>query len=174
MSKKLKGFSLIELLIVVAIILIIAAIAIPNLLRSKMAANEAAAVASLRTLNTSALLYSTTFASLPPALANMGPDATTGNAPTASGADLLDSVLAGGIAGAAPAAGALIATKSGYTITYSPGTAAGGVTPTYTITAVPISYYGTGFRSFFTDETGVIRANATGAAPTASVTSVPI
>jgi len=174
MRKKQKGFSLIELLIVVAIILIIAAIAIPNLLRSKMAANEGSAVATLRTLNTSALLYSTTFSTLPPDLASMGPDASTGNAPTASGADLIDSVMAGGVGGAAPAAGAKVATKSGYTITYAPGTAAGGVIPTYTLTAVPINYYGTGFRSFFTDETGVIRANATGAAPTASVSSTPI
>ena len=170
-NNKQKGFSLIELLIVVAIILIIAAIAIPNLLRSKMAANEGSAVATLRTLNTSALLYSTTFSTLPPDLASMGPDASTGSTPTASGADLIDSVMAGGVAGAKPAAGIKVANKSGYTITYVP---TGTPVTTYTLTAVPQSYNGTGFRSFFTDETGVIRANATGAAPTASVSSTPI
>ncbi len=64
-SNRQKGFSLIELLIVVAIILIIAAIAIPNLLRSKMAANEASAVASLRTYNTSIVAYETTYTTGP-------------------------------------------------------------------------------------------------------------
>ena len=64
-NSKEKGFSLIELLIVVAIILIIAAIAIPNLLRSKMAANEASAVASLRTYNTSIVAYQTTYGTDP-------------------------------------------------------------------------------------------------------------
>src|SRR4030081_2062667 len=61
MRNRQKGFSLIELLIVVAIILIIAAIAIPNLIRSKMAANEASAVATLRTLNTAEVVYSSTY-----------------------------------------------------------------------------------------------------------------
>ena len=69
MRNKQKGFSLIELLIVVAIILIIAAIAIPNLLRSKMAANEASAVGSMRTINTTSVEYSTTYGGYPPSLA---------------------------------------------------------------------------------------------------------
>src|SRR5208282_5625871 len=89
MRNKQKGFSLIELLIVVAIILIIAAIAIPNLLRSKMAANEASAVASLRTLNTSVVSYSTTYGTDPPNLASLGP-ATT---PSSTAADLVDNLL---------------------------------------------------------------------------------
>ncbi len=59
--KKQKGFSLIELLIVVAIILIIAAIAIPNLLRSKMAANEASAVGSMRSVNTAMVTYAAAY-----------------------------------------------------------------------------------------------------------------
>src|ERR1700682_4311675 len=88
-NNKQKGFSLIELLIVVAIILIIAAIAIPNLLRSKMAANEASAVASLRTLNTCIVAYSVTYNTDPSLLANMKP-ATT---PSSTSADLVDNLL---------------------------------------------------------------------------------
>src|SRR5580692_202775 len=108
-TNKQKGFSLIELLIVVAIILIIAAIAIPNLLRSKMAANEASAVASLRTLNTVIVEYSTTYATDPPNLSSLQP-ATT---PSSTSADLVDSLL-----GKDPAV------KSGYSITYTPVAAA--------------------------------------------------
>src|SRR3989442_3274667 len=77
--RKQKGFSLIELLIVVAIILIIAAIAIPNLLRSRIAANEASAVGSIRTLNTAEVTYASTYPDqgFTCTLANMGPPAGT-------------------------------------------------------------------------------------------------
>ena len=145
MRNRQKGFSLIELLIVVAIILIIAAIAIPNLLRSKMAANEASAVGSLRSLNTACVTYSTTYGSYPAGLSNLGP----GSPATSTTADLIDSVLASG-------------TKSGYSFAY-----AGGGT-TYTILATPVTVGTTGQRAFFTDQSGVIRANTTGASPTAT------
>src|SRR3954464_15055918 len=95
--RKQKGFSLIELLIVVAIILIIAAIAIPNLLRSRMAANEAAAVASIRTLNTFQITFSNTFPAhgFTCGLARLGPPAA-GQPVDFNHADLIDNVLASG------------------------------------------------------------------------------
>src|SRR5690242_20810050 len=102
-SRTEKGFSLIELLIVVAIILIIAAIAIPNLLRSRIAANEASAVGSIRTLNTAEVTYASTYPSLgfTCTLTALGP-ASGGGSVTSTAAGLVDSVLSAG-------------TKSGYT-----------------------------------------------------------
>jgi type IV pilus assembly protein PilA len=144
--RKQKGFSLIELLIVVAIILIIAAIAIPNLLRSKMAANEASAVASTRTLVTAQATYNTTYQSYADKLSELGPvaDATVGA--TSTGAGLIDDVLA-------KADGT--AWKSGYKFTLL-ATPKVGAETAFTISSQPQSV-STGNRSFFTDESGVIR-----------------
>ena len=150
MKRKQAGFSLIELLIVVAIILIIAAIAIPNLIRSKIAANEASAVASLRTINTSAVAYSTTYGSYPTVLTELGPLTP----PTSASADLIDSVLATG-------------TKSGFKFVLAAGAVAG---TNYKINADPVSA-STGQRHFFTDETLVIRADP---GTTAAASSNPI
>jgi len=147
MRSREDGFSLIELLIVVAIILIIAAISVPNLLRSRMAANEASAVGSLRTINTACIAYSTTFGGFPSTLSNLG----SSGAVTSTSADLIDNVLAGG-------------TKTGYTFTYIPGPVAGGIIPVYTLTASPVVAGQTGQRYFYTDQSAVIRFNVSAVA----------
>ena len=158
-NNKQKGFSLIELLIVVAIILIIAAIAIPNLIRSKMAANEASSVASLRTYNTSIVAYETTYGTAPTKdFSQLGPGAP----PSALAADLVDNLL-----------GIKAPTKSGYAFTYVPGAAdANGIVSTYTINADPTVANSTGQRTFFTDQSGVIRQRTDG--KPAAVTDTPI
>jgi prepilin-type N-terminal cleavage/methylation domain-containing protein len=156
MRKTKNGFSLIELLIVIAIILIIAAIAIPNLLRSKMAADESSAVNTMRSLNTSAVSYTTTYGFFPATLANLGP-VTAGTSPSSTAADLVSSIMA-----TDPAQ------KSGYTFTYTPS---GSPATTYTIVAVPMNPGVTGQRGFYTDQSGVIRADSAGSA-TASSTPI--
>jgi len=155
MKKGSRGFSLIELLIVVAIILIIAAIAIPNLLRSRIAANQASAVGSLRALTTAEITYATTYnTGYTSTLGDLGPPAAGSNpSPTAAG--LIPSDLSGG------AATATSSTKSGYTFVYTPaGTDASGRVDTYGITATPISVGTTGTNFFYTDASGVIRQNS--------------
>ena len=178
MRNKQKGFSLIELLIVVAIILIIAAIAIPNLIRSRMAANEASAVATLRTLTTAFVTYSSTYGNgLPPDL-NSLKNPAAGTPPDCGKAGLVDNVLAGVSAGGT----GTVFTKSGYTFTYVganalPQAPAGiGCTGpgfgTGSVNAIPVSIGGTGQRGFLVDNTGVIYFTTDGTLPVAGTSAV--
>jgi len=158
MRNKQKGFSLIELLIVVAIILIIAAIAIPNLIRSKMAANEASAVATLRSINTAEVVYSSTYNvafTFANALTNLADNGVTtaciqgAPPPTSTAACLLDAAVA--------AATTATTAKSGYKLAYTAPTATTG----YAVTNSPVTPGSSGVRYFYTDPSLVIRQNST-------------
>jgi type IV pilus assembly protein PilA len=144
-----KGFSLIELLIVIAIILIIAAIAIPNFLRAKIASHESSAVSSLRTINTAEAAYSSTYGLGYGTFAQLG---TPGIpcAATAATACLIDPALSTG-------------TKSGYNFTAVP---VGGGNLDFVASSVPLQVGSTGQRTFCVDETGAVHMDlAGGAAP---------
>lgn len=150
MLKREAGFSLVELLIVVSILLIIAAMAIPNFLRARMAANEASTVGSCRSLNTAEFTYSAFYQrGYTATLAQLGPPAS--GPATADAADLIDAVLASG-------------TKSGYAYTYTPGSLVAGTWSAYQFRAAPTRPNDTGTRYFFTDPSGVIRVNVGGPA----------
>lgn len=152
MRKRDAGFSLIELLIVVAIILIIMAIAIPDLLNSRMSANEASAVQSVRTIQTALTSYATSYPNIgyPAQLTDLSTSGAIPCLATATQACLIDGTLANG-------------TKSGYIFTYVQDAT---YTPStgYSIHADPIGRGKTGRRSFFTDQPGVIRFNTAAAA----------
>jgi type IV pilus assembly protein PilA len=143
-QKKPNGFSLIELLIVVAIILIIAAIAIPNLLRARISANEASAISSIHAVNTGEITYSTIFPQVgySATLAQLGPG---GGCISPANACIIDGTLAGGI-------------KSGYLFTYVQ-TAGGPPAPGYTLNADPLSRGITGQRSFYSDQGNLTNYN---------------
>jgi prepilin-type N-terminal cleavage/methylation domain-containing protein len=141
------GFSLIELLIVVAIILIIAAIAIPNLLRARIAANESSAASSVRSIATAELAYNAAYPTLgyAAALTNLGGPAA-GCSPSSVTACIIDSVLANG-------------TKSGYTFLAAGFAVAGGTNDTFVASSAPVSFNLTGVRNFCIITDAVLRSN---------------
>jgi prepilin-type N-terminal cleavage/methylation domain-containing protein len=171
--RKQKGFSLIELLIVVAIILIIAAIAIPNLLRARIAANESSAVSAIRTVNTAEVSYQSAFPTVGYStnLAQLGPggpgSTCPAGGPVQANACLIDSVLSN--------ANAPGTAKSGFYYSETGVVGAGGtLILTYGVGAAPSAFNQTGVRNFCSAEDGVIHfaPGAAGAAPQAGGAAV--
>ena len=137
-SRKRRGFSLIELLIVIAIILIIVTVALPKLNNATRYAHETAAIKAIQTIHTMQVQFNSQYGRYATTLTELGPPAS--GAANASAADLIDSSLAGG-------------EKSGYKFTMA-GNQGG-----YAISAVPVAYGNTGSRTFYSDQSMAIREN---------------
>ena len=161
--RKQRGFSLIELLIVVAIILIIAAIAIPNLLRAKISANESSAVGSVRNIITGQVSYSSTYTTngFAVGLNNLGPGVGNQSCPVAgptfAAACLLDSALTGSASG-----GQANAVKSGYGFSTLgacpvPGPNATIINTCFSAAGEPVTFNQSGTRAFCAGDDGVVR-----------------
>jgi len=155
---KQKGFSLIELLIVVAVILVIAAFAIPNFIRSKVAANEASAVACLRDINTGEVTYNNTYPGTYATLLQLGPGGATCGVADSTNACLIDNTLA--------SASSAAAAKSGYYFTIG-----GDLVTGYASLAQPAVPNTTGTRTFCSDQTLVLFYDAAGGACTTTSAS---
>jgi type IV pilus assembly protein PilA len=151
-GKRQRGFSAVQLVVAIAILVVLAAIAIPNLLHSNLSENESAAAASLRTLNGACEDYARLYGGYPKTLSNLAPGSTA----NAAAAALIDAELAGG-------------TKNGYGFAYTAGASGvSGNVLSYSITANPLNPGSSGRRRFFTDQSGVIRASMVGAADASS------
>ena len=136
--RRARGFSLIELLIVIAIILIILTIAVPKLSTAQMNAREMAVVREIQTVNTAQAQYMSQFGKFAATMAELGPPASGGPGPAA--ADLIPGSLASG-------------EKDGYTFILA-------ATPSgYTLTVNPKVYNSTGRRTFYSDQNMIIRQN---------------
>ena len=160
-GKQSEGFSLIELLIVIAVILVIAAIAIPNLLRAKIAANEASAASSVRRIATAELAYNAAYPTIGYAtdLASLGGPATNCS-PSSTTACILDSVISGG-------------SKSGYLLAAAGFSASGGPNDAFVASSAPSAFNITGVRNFCIVTDAVLRSQTgiPGGTPTPDVST---
>lgn len=134
------GFSLIELLVVISIILILLAAALPQMNKILENTHETAAIATINTVYKAQIQYQSTFNKFATNLAQLGPPAGSGGAEGPEAAGLIPASLAGG-------------ESSGYVFTLT-GTASG-----YTVSAVPKVFNSTGRRTFYLDQSGVVRQN---------------
>ena len=159
MNRRARGFSLLELLIVVAIILIITTVAIPNLIHTRMTANEASALKSLQVMNGACISYLSNYGGYPHNQSDLGPPAN--GTVSKTGADILGSDLA--------PSGATVVSKSGYIFHYVAGAASpSGNVNSYTITADPEQFKESGVKRFYTDEKGAVTYTTDNTAATAA------